>query len=240
MSLCGVGKSDSIGAGTPLTTRAARSATLQAEDHPNRRHPYQPTNKASLTIRFWRAVDESTSVYPTGQRAEARKQRQARTSTGVTRTRLTTKSLSDYPVSVGNKGVLRTVGSKSTFAYFSLTRKVGRRRQNTKRGPSGTDRKKISLVGYRQKRPRPSSEGQTKPPALFKGPGAPRCFLLGRTGGSLHFLSKNGVYITMWKTMWKLWKTLISLVFAGAYPRRFPHVSRTFPEVVRFFVRFPW
>ena len=48
----------------------------------------------------------------------------------VTRTKPTTKSLPDYPVLVINKGVLRTVGSKSTFAYFSLTRKVGRRRQN--------------------------------------------------------------------------------------------------------------
>ena len=52
------------------------------------------------------------------------------------------KSLSDSPVLVTNKGVLRTVGSKSTFAYFSLTRKVGRRRQNTIQ----------YIVGYRQKK----------------------------------------------------------------------------------------
>ena len=55
------------------------------------------------------------------------------------------KSLSDHLVLVTAKGVLRTVGSKSTFAYFSLTRKVGRRRQQRDR----------NTVGHRQKGPSP-------------------------------------------------------------------------------------
>ncbi len=69
------------------------------------------------------------------------------TRTGVTRTRPAAKSLSDFQVSVGNEGVLRTVGSKRTFADFSSARKVGRRRQNTKR----------DIVEYRQKRKLPSA-----------------------------------------------------------------------------------
>ena len=43
----------------------------------------------------------------------------------------------------GNKGVLRTMVSKRTFAYFSSVRKVGRRRHNTIQ----------HTVGYRQKEP---------------------------------------------------------------------------------------
>ena len=55
------------------------------------------------------------------------------TQIGVTRKTPTIKRLSDHPVLVTNEGVLRTIGSKRTFAYFSSVRKVGRRRHNTKR-----------------------------------------------------------------------------------------------------------
>ena len=56
---------------------------------------------------------------------------------------------------IGNKGVLRTIGSKSTFAYFSLTRKVGRRRHNTYQ----------YTVGYRQKRTPPRQRDKKPPPS---------------------------------------------------------------------------
>ncbi len=57
------------------------------------------------------------------------------------------------PTVQGNKGVLRTIGSKSTFAYFSLTRKVGRRRQNTIRNTVGQKRRKMPSAGGGIKRP---------------------------------------------------------------------------------------
>ena len=56
------------------------------------------------------------------------------------------------------------MGSKLIFAYFCSETKVGRRRQNTKRHPSGTDRNtpprgrqntRQYTVGHRQKRKSP-------------------------------------------------------------------------------------
>ena len=106
--------------------------------------------KASLTSKFRKAVDENIIVYPTDERAEARKQGQARTSIGVTRTKPPTKSLPDFPVLV-IKGVLRTVGSKLIFAYFCSATKVGRRRQNKVSKPCRVP----------TKRHPPSSEGKS-------------------------------------------------------------------------------
>ena len=71
------------------------------------------------------------------------------------------KSLSDSPVLVTNKGVLRTVGSKLIFAYFCSATKVGRRRHNTKR----------YTVGYRQKRP--ALVREAKPPSSSDNPPSP-------------------------------------------------------------------
>ena len=107
-----------------------------------------------------KAIDKEISVYLTDQR-EARRFKQKMTQIGVTRTKLTIKSLPDHPILVIKKGVLRTMGSKSTFAYFSLTRKVGRRRHNTKR----------NTVGYRQKRKSWSAVGPPGPRANHAGPG---------------------------------------------------------------------
>ena len=76
-----------------------------------------------------------------GSALEARKQGELSPPCSVSRTRLRQHG-TRLPI-IGNKGVLRTIGSKSTFAYFSLTRKVGRRRQNTKQ----------YTVGYRQRSP---------------------------------------------------------------------------------------
>ena len=66
-----------------------------------------------------------------GQRAEARKEEKAVTPSQRQRYKASNRA-SGQPVQ-GNRGVLRTIGSKSTFTYFSLTRKVGRRRHNTNR-----------------------------------------------------------------------------------------------------------
>ena len=76
------------------------------------------------------------------QRAEARKERNPDTPLQRHPYQLPATTEQDFPF-WETKGILRTVGSKSTFAYFSLTRKVGRRRQNTKQ----------YTVGYRQRSP---------------------------------------------------------------------------------------
>ena len=69
------------------------------------------------------------------------------------------------PPIIGNKGVLRTIGSKSTFAYFSLMRKVGRRRPNTRQYASGTDKTKKSPRQRKKEKNGPSRpEGQKVPP----------------------------------------------------------------------------
>ena len=59
---------------------------------------------------------------------------------------------SGQPVHV-RRGILRTIGSKSTFAYFSLTRKVGRRRQNTRQYTVGYRQSKQSPVRGRKRTP---------------------------------------------------------------------------------------
>ena len=63
------------------------------------------------------------------QRAEARKERNPDTPLQRHPYQLPATTEQDFPF-WETKGILRTVGSKSTFAYFSLTRKVGRRRQD--------------------------------------------------------------------------------------------------------------
>ena len=52
---------------------------------------------------------------------------------------------------IGNKGVLRTIGSKLIFAYFCSATKVGRRRHNTIRNTVGYRQKKTALVSGTKK-----------------------------------------------------------------------------------------
>ena len=54
------------------------------------------------------------------------------------------------------------MGSKSTFAYFSLTRKVGRRRHNTIQYTVGYRKNDIRPRQKGKKQPVPASEGTKK------------------------------------------------------------------------------
>ena len=79
-------------------------------------------------------------MLPPRQRAEARKEEMAVTPSQRQRQKPPVRA-SGLLVQ-GNKGVLRTIGSKLIFAYFCSATKVGHRRLNTKRYTIGQDRTK--------------------------------------------------------------------------------------------------
>ena len=89
---------------------------------------------------------------------------------------------------IGNKGVLRTIGSKRTFGDFSSVRKVTRRRQNTKRNSVGYRQNEIPTSAG-QKAARPDRGYKARPPRR-KGP---YFFLLSRSvRGFGGFFSRGG------------------------------------------------
>ena len=123
--------------------------------------PSSTVSSLSELLRRWQVCQLRLLQKPLqvpGQRAEARKQ--GNPVTPLLRQRYQApNSTSGQPVQ-GNKGVLRTIGSKSTFAYFSLTRKVGRRRHNTRQYTVGQKRRKP--IVSRKTSPAPAHEGTKK------------------------------------------------------------------------------
>ena len=120
-----------VASDAPLTCPVQTITALQRADLLGRRWyfrlPFLPQLSTSI-------IGKSSSI---GSRGLCNHQESApKRGNRGTRTPRCSVSRSNYETNgtglpiIGNKGVLRTIGSKSTFAYFSLTRKAGRRRHD--------------------------------------------------------------------------------------------------------------